>query len=93
MQKGIYLKDTEKIVRINNLKINMTISSENKGKHTKWVMIYHIDRIKHNTIIKLRPLLVFLPDSYKTDRIELKIAYSHEELGTIKEQKRIVYLP
>ncbi len=93
LQTGIYLRGTEKIVRMHNLQLNMRISSENKDKHTKWEIIYHLDRIKHNTIIDLHPLLIYLPDSYKTDRIKLKIAYSHEEPGTIKEQKRIVYLP
>ena len=93
LQKGIYPKDIEKKYRIQDQKLNLSISSENKGKHTKWEVIYNIDRIKHNTIIALHPLLIFLPDSYKTDRIELKIAYTHEEAGKIKEQKRIVYLP
>ena len=92
LQEGIYLRGTEKIVRMHNLKLNMHISSKNKGKHTEWEVIYHIDRIKHNTIIDLHPLLIFLPDSYQTDRIKLKIAYSHKEPGTIKEQKRIIYL-
>lgn len=93
LQTGIYLRGTEKIVRMHNLKLNMHISSENKGKHNKWEVVYHIDRIKHNKMIDLHPLLIFSPDSYKTNRIELKIAYSHEEPGKIKEQKRIVYLP
>ncbi len=93
LQNGIYPEDIEKDYRIQDQELNLRISSENKGKHTEWEVIYHIDRIKHNTMIDIHPLLIFLPDSYKTDRIELKITYTHEEPGTIKEQKRIVYLP
>jgi len=90
-QKEIYHTGSERITKLYNL--DMRIESEEKVKHIKWTVIYHVERIKHNTFMELHPLLLFIPDSYKTNKIQIKIAYTHEEIGTIKEQKRIINLP
>ncbi|MFX1238631.1 MAG: PIN domain-containing protein [Promethearchaeota archaeon] len=92
LSTGIYLKGIDKITRMNNLDLNLSISSEKKGNHVEWEVIYHVDRIKHNTIIALHPLLMHLPDKFKAERIILKINFTHEEPGKIKEQKRIIKL-
>lgn len=89
-QKGIYYTGNERITTLYNL--DMRIDLEKKGKHNIWKIIYHVDRLKHNTFMELHPLLLFIPDSYKTNRIQIEIAYNHEEIGTIKEQKRIINL-
>ncbi|MFX1260121.1 MAG: hypothetical protein ACFFAN_19910 [Promethearchaeota archaeon] len=62
----------------------MRIELEKKGKHTDWRVIYHIDRLKQNTSIELHPLLIFIHDSYITDRIQFKVTYTHVEIGIIK---------
>jgi len=90
-QNGIYHSGSKKIAKLYDL--NIRIESEKKGKHNIWKVVYHEGRIKHNTSIELHPLLISIPDSYKTDIIQFEIAYTHEEIGTIKKQKRIVNLP
>ncbi len=89
-QKGIYHTGSERITKLHNLDIR--IESEEKEKHIDWKLVYHIDRIKHNTFMELHPLCIFIPNSYKTDRIQFRIDFTHEENGTIKEQKRIIHL-
>ena len=88
--KGIYYTGSERITKLHNLDIR--IESEEKERNIVWKLVYHIDRIKHNNFMELNPLCIFIPDSYNTDRIQFRIAYTHEEDGTIKEQKRIIYL-
>lgn len=90
-QQGIYQTGGTGWTILHNLQ--MSIESEEKEKHTKWKVIYHVDRIKHNTFMELHPILLFIPDSYKTKKIQIKIAYTHEEIGSIKEQIRIINLP
>lgn len=90
-KKEFFYTGNERITTLYNL--DMRIESEKKGKHNIWKVNYHADRLKHNTFMELHPLLLFIPDSYKTNRIQIKIAYTHEEIGTIKEQKRIINLP
>ena len=90
-QEGLYYTGSERVSKLSNL--DMRIESEEKEKHNIWRVIYHKDRIKHNTYMELHSLLIFIPDSYKTDRIQFKIVYTHDEIGKIKGQTRIIYLP
>lgn len=84
-KESIYLSEGEKIARLMNL--DMEIFSEVKGNMISWEIKYHIDKIKHNTIIHLIPLLLFIPNIFDISHINLRINFTQEEPGSIKEQK------
>jgi len=89
-QEGIYFTGDERLTKLLNLEIR--IESEENGKKTNWTVVFHEDRIKHNTHKKLLPILLFIPDLYKTKKISFKINFTHKEKGSIKEQNLIIGL-
>ncbi len=89
--EGIYHTEGKRATKLLNLDMNIEV--EEKSRHNKWSVNYHIDRLKHNTFQELHPLFFYIPETYKYNKIQLNIAYSHKEGGTIQKQKRIINLP
>jgi rRNA-processing protein FCF1 len=74
-----------------NVKYSEIISVE-RERNNDWIIQNHISKIKHNETETLFPLLIWIPKDVSTEQINIKISFTQDQEGKIKEQNLSIIL-
>ena len=66
------------------------ILKEESEKNNSWIIGYTVNKIQHNTILKMEPLILKTPKEIKTNRITYNSNFTHDQEGKIGDQRLVI---
>lgn len=71
------------------IKGNEIFKKENE-KNNGWIISYTVEKIQHNTLLKMEPLILKNPIEIKTNKIIYISNFTHDQEGKIGDQRLII---